>query len=296
MQKMRKVFLDWQAFGADISWHSGDDISEMLGARGYVAGWSNKSGGTINPYGLAIGLARVAAKLGVEIFQNSPVTSIEETKSGVIVSSGKGKVTATTVIFAVNAYAGDFLPSVQRSAVPVLMNQIITKPLRTELRETILKTEVCFSDLRKSGGFGRLDPDGRLVTGGAAFALAGKRWYGEKHARSRLHLLFPQLQESDLQFDGYWEGYCAITDSQLPHMQRLSSNVFSVSGFSGRGVNLAQNLGRIVGEFAAGVRSLDDVPIEVIEGRKDVSYWPIKVRGASIIFPFYQMKDRLSLT
>jgi len=296
LQKVRQVFDEWKAFGANVEWRSAADISDLLGASGYLGGWSNASGGTVNPYGLAIGLGRVADQLGVRVFENSPVDGIEQTPQGAIVRCGQNRVTARTVIVATNGYSGDFLPQLQRSAVPVYLYHVATRPLREELRRQIMKTQMCFTDVRKSGGFGRLDSDGRLISGGAVFALGNKQAYGERHARSRLKVLFPQLTDDDLQFENYWEGYCAVTDSYLPHVQRLGANVFGVVGFSTRGVNLAQNLGRVMGEFAAGKRSLEDVPVSVVDQRKDVGYWPIKVRAARLIFPFYQAKDRLGLT
>jgi glycine/D-amino acid oxidase-like deaminating enzyme len=250
----------------------------------------------VNPYGLAIGLGRVADQLGVRIFEHSPVDGIAENADGVMVSNGANRIKAKMAIIATNAYTGDFLPQVQRSVIPVYLYHVATRPLSEELRATILKTRSCFSDLRKSGGFARLDPDGRLISGGAVFALGNQRGYGQRHARNRLRLIFPQLKNEDVVFDNYWEGYCAVTENFLPNMQRVSPNVFSVGGFSTRGVNLAQNLGRVVGEFAAGRRRLEDIPVQIVEKRRDVSFWPVKARAARLIFPFYQFKDRLGLT
>ncbi len=246
--------------------------------------------------GLAIGLGRAADQSGVKIFEHSPATKIEEDAGGVIVHSGQNRVHAKTALVTTNAYTGDFLPQVQRSVIPVYLYHATTRPLRPELRRQILKTGLCFTDTRKSGGFGRLDPEGRLIPGGAVFAFGDKRAYGERHARSRLKLLFPQLTDEDTVLDSYWEGYCAVTDSYLPHMQRLGRSVFSVVGFSTRGVNLAQNLGRVVGEFAAGKRRMEDIPVELVEQRKDVVHWSIKARAARLVFPFYKAKDRLGLT
>ena len=296
LRKVRKVFEEWKAFGANVEWRSAADVAELTGAAGYIGGWSNAAGGTFNPYGLAIGLGRVADQLGVRIFENSSVDAIEQTSQGAAVRCGQHKVMGKMVIVATNAYTGDFLPEVQRSTVPVFLYHAATKPLRPELRQQILKTQMCFTDVRKSGGFSRLDSDGRLIPGGAVFAFGNKQAFGERHARSRLKLLFPQLTDDDVELESYWEGYCAVTDTFLPHVQRLGKNVFAVGGFSTRGVNLAQNLGRVVGEFAGGKRSLDDIPVAVIEKRKDISYWTIKVRAARLIFPYYKAKDRLGLS
>ncbi|MAZ83707.1 MAG: hypothetical protein CME90_08865 [Hoeflea sp.] len=296
LQKVRKVHDEWKAFGAKVDWMSAADVADVLDASGYIGGWTNPTGGTVNPYSLCLGLARVCTSLGVRIFENSPVDGVIEDGDGTVVSAGKGRVRAPMAIFATNAYTGDFLPAVQRSVVPVYLYHVATKPLHGEAARTILPGRQCFTDLRKSGGFGRLDSDGRLISGGAVFAFGNKEAYGRRHALNRMKLLFPQLAKSGLELDDYWEGYCAVTDTFLPHVLRLGSNVFSVGGFSTRGVNLAQVLGRVVGEFAAGKIGLEDIPVDLLDERRDVAYWPIKARAARYIFPIYQIRDRLGLT
>lgn len=296
LAKVRKVYEEWKAWGADVTWLSAGDISSKLGAAGYLGGWLNPTGGTINPYSLTVGLGRAATQEGVRIFENSPVTGIEEGPGGVTVKTAAGRVQAKRVIVATNAYTGDFLPEVQRSLVPIYLYHVATRPLRPELRASILPGGECFTDLRKSAGFGRLDDAGRLISGGAIFAFGDHVGYGKAHARGRMKEIFPQLTEADMEFEDYWEGYCGVTDTYLPHVQRLGKEVFAVVGFSTRGVNLAQNLGRVVGEFAAGLRGLDEVPVEVRESRRDVAYWPLKVRAARLVFPFYKAKDRLRLS
>lgn len=296
MQKVRKVYDEWKALGAKVDWHSACDVTDLLGAKGYLGGWSNAEGGTVNPYSLAVGLARAAQQCGVRIFENSVVDGFQETSEGVMVSCGAGRVSARSAVFATNAYTGDFLPAVQKSVIPVYLYHVATKPLSEALRSKILKSQLCFTDLRESGGFGRLDADGRLISGGAVFDFGNKVAYGEDHARGRMKMLFPQLTDGDIQLESYWEGYCAVTDSYLPHILRLGRNVFSVGGFSTRGVNLAQNLGRVMGEFMAGKRDLDDVPVNVYDQRNDIPLWGIKTKAARYVFPYYRLKDRLGLT
>lgn len=296
LARSRKVYEEWKALGVNVSWHSKSDVADILGTQGYLAGWSNSSGGTVNPYGLTIGLARVATQLGVTIHENSPADEIREEGTGVVVMSAGRRVTARMAIVATNGYSGSLIPQVQKAAVPVFLYHVATKPLSPALRDKILRTRLCFTDLRKSGGFGRLDPDGRIISGGAVFDFGDRRKYGEKHGANRLRQLFPALRDADVEFEDYWEGFCAVTETYLPYMQRVGKNIFGVGGFSTRGVNMAQNVGRLVGEFAAGKKALDDVPISVTERRQDVPYWSLKKRAARYIFPYYQMKDRLGLT
>jgi glycine/D-amino acid oxidase-like deaminating enzyme len=294
--KVRRAYEEWKAFGAPFEWHSPSDINDLLGAAGYLGGWSNPTGGSVNPYGLALGLARVARDLGVRIFENTPVQGIEQTTTVPVLVCGDLRVKAGVILITTGGYTGLAFEEVQRSAIPVHLYQVATKPLRKELRASIMKTRMCFSDCRKSGGFGRLDADGRLITGGAVFALGNSRRYGESHCRNRLKLLYPQLTDQDVSLEFYWEGLCSISESMLPHVQRLGANVFSLVGFSTRGLNLAQNLGRLLGEFAAGKVGLDDVPIAVAERRRDVAYWPLKHRAARYAFPWFQAQDRFGLS
>lgn len=296
MLKVRKVHDEWKALGATVEWHSAADVADLLGAQGYLGGWSNAEGGTVNPYSLAVGLARAAEQSGVRIFENSPVDGFEEVGQGVVVRCGANSISAKSAVFATNAYMGDFLPAVQKSVIPVYLYHVATKPLREELRGEILKSQLCFTDLRKSGGFGRLDADGRLISGGAVFDFGNKIAYGQDHARARMKLLFPRLTDRDIELESYWEGYCAVTESYLPHILRLGRNVFSVGGFSTRGVNLAQNLGRVMGEFMAGKRDLDSIPVNIYDQRHDVPLWSIKTRAARYVFPYYRLKDAMGLS
>jgi glycine/D-amino acid oxidase-like deaminating enzyme len=293
---VRSVYDEWRALGVSAQWLDGGDVAALTGAKGYVGGWTNPSGGTINPYSHSLGLARVATNLGVRIFEHSRAERFEIGKGGTTVHVGGHRVRGRTVLVATNGYTDATLPTVQRSAIPVYLFHAATKPLRKELRETILSSRICFTDLRNSGGFGRLDPDGRLITGGAVLAVGNSQAYGLAHVRKRSRILYPAMTDEDVAIEGYWEGFCAITPTYLPHVQILGDGFLSVGGFSTRGVNLAQSIGRVMGEFASGRRSIDDIPLEVRDARRDVPMWPVKTLIARFMFPLFQAKDRLGLT
>ncbi|WP_167449119.1 NAD(P)/FAD-dependent oxidoreductase [Mesorhizobium hawassense] len=296
LSRVRRSFEEWQAFGAPVEWHSAADVHDLLGAAGYIGGWSNPTGGSLNPYGLALGLAKAAQKAGVRIFENTAVRRIEHANASPVLVCSEGRIKAGTVLIATGGYTDDAFAGVQRSAIPVYLYQVATKPLRPELREHIMRTMMCFSDCRKSGGFGRLDAEGRIITGGAVFALGVGQRYGVNHCRNRLKLLYPQLTDQDLAFESYWEGFCAISETKLPHVLRLGANIFSITGFSTRGVNLAHSLGRLLGEFAAGRKRLDDIPVALWERRRDVAYWYLKSHAARYAFPWFQVLDRIGLS
>ncbi|MGO8126897.1 FAD-dependent oxidoreductase, partial [Rhizobium ruizarguesonis] len=79
---------------APVEWHSAADTHDLLGAFGYLGGLSNPTGGSVNQYGLALGLARVAQKAGIRIFENTAAKRIEETTTSPVLVCGDLRVKA----------------------------------------------------------------------------------------------------------------------------------------------------------------------------------------------------------
>ncbi|MDZ7908180.1 MAG: FAD-dependent oxidoreductase [Gemmobacter sp.] len=301
LAKVRAVHDDWRAFGVKVDWLDAGAVAAETGAAGYLAGWRNAAGAVVNPLAHARGLARAAESEGARIVERTRVTGIAQEGPGrvILTCTGPGgvhRLQAGKVLIATNAYTDALMPGLPRSVVTVRLYHIATTPLPELLRRRILPNRNCFTDLRKSGGFGRYDSAGRLISGGAVFAAANVRAYGEAHARRRMAELFPQLRGQQIGIEDYWEGYCALTDSYLPHVQRLQPDVFAVLGFSTRGVALTQTIGQAMGDMLAGKCGLEDVPLEVVDGLRRIPFQPLKTAVGRQIFPLYQMKDRLGLS
>lgn len=292
----RAIFEEWKALGAPVEWLDREGITAALGAAGYLGGWWRKSGGTVNPFALCMGLARAAVAEGATIHERSPVSKVFRENGRAIALAGGHRVSGRKAIIATNGYTDPLTPGLQRSGISVRLFHCVTEPLSQDLRKEIAPTRICFTDLRKSGGFSRYDRDGRIISGGAVFSLGNPKEYGLAHAQRRVVELFPQLKGREPRFEAYWEGYCSITESALPNLQVLDENIYSLLGFSTRGVALTQNIGRIVGEFLAETSTLDDVPLEVVEGVRSISMHGVKTLVGRNIFPVYRAMDRYGFT
>jgi glycine/D-amino acid oxidase-like deaminating enzyme len=292
----RAIFEEWKALGAPVEWLDRKAMTDTLGAAGYLGGWWRKSGGTVNPFALCMGLARTAVAQGAVIHEHSPVSKVFREGGRAVALVGEHRVRGRKAIIATNGYTDALTPGLSRSGISVRLFHCVTEPLSAELQKEIVPTRICFTDLRKSGGFSRYDRDGRIISGGAVFSLANPKAYGLAHARRRVVELFPQLKGREPRFEAYWEGYCSITESALPNLQVLDQNIFSLLGFSTRGVALTQNIGRVVGEFLAEKSTLDDVPLEVVSGVRSISMHGVKTLVGRNIFPVYRTMDRYGLT
>lgn len=296
LASVRAIYEEWKALGAPVEWLDRDGVAAMLGAAGYLGGWWRRSGGTVNPFALCMGLARAAVAEGATIHERSPVSKVFRENGRAVALVGAHRVRGRKAIVATNGYTDALTPGLQRSGISVRLFHCVTEPIPHDLQREIAPTRVCFTDLRKSGGFSRYDRDGRIISGGAVFALANPKGYGLAHARRRMVELFPQLKGREPRLEAYWEGYCSITDSALPNLQVLDENIYSLLGFSTRGVALTQNIGRVVGEFLAEKSALDDVPLEVVEGVRPISMHAVKTLVGRNIFPLYRAMDRYGFT
>ncbi len=296
LAKVRRVYEEWRALGAPVEWLDAAGVAAATGAAGYLGGWRRASGAQLNPYALCQGLARAAENHGARIFEHSVASAVAPSGRPVVMVDGR-RLRARKVFLATNGYTDALVADEDRSVIPVHLYHVATKPLPAAQRRLVNAGEGCFTDLRKSGGFGRYDVDGRLISGGAVFAGA-RPGYGEAHARKRMAELFPTFggRREDIEIETYWEGWCAVTESFLPRFQVLAPNVYSVGGFSTRGVALAQNIGRVVADFLAENRTLDEMPLETIDGIHRIPWQRLKTAAARAIFPVYQGMDRVGLS
>lgn len=301
-KKMKTAYDEWTAFGVPLQWLDKDALAHATGASGYLAGWKNPVGGVINPFSHSQGLARAAEQEGARIFEGSRVTGIDQKSAGEVIVSVKGngahRIKARKVMIATNAYTDDDLsPKISRSIITLYLYQCATRPLPAELRSTINRECSCFTDMRDATGFARFDVEGRLVNGGAVYVSSSNpRKYGLDYSRKKVLSLFPQLKGHDIEFEHYWEGYNCITEAYVPHIQRLKPDVFSLLGCATRGVALMQNLGAMMGEFFAGQRELSDIPVETVEGVRQIWMQEVKTGVGRNIFPIFRLKDSLRMT
>ena len=293
LAKVQRVYQSWKARGVDAEWLDAGDVATLTGASGYVGGWFRKTGGTINPYALTLGLARAAQKAGADLRQRAEVTAIRADGPAKVLNTTGGDVGARKVVLATNAYTPALYPGLQKSVIPVFLYHGFSRVLNQAERASILPTRICFTDLRKSGGFARYSADNRLILGGAIFRPSNHRVYSERHSRRRLGELFPGL--SDIHADSFWSGWCCLTDEYLPAVQRLEPNVYSLIGFSTRGVALAQTLGREMAAFLSETRSEAEMPVRVGDV-KPIALQPVKRFLGGFAFPAYQLRDALRMT
>lgn len=120
----------------------------------------------LHPAKLAWGLRAVCERLGVRIFENSPVRDIVRTPLGLRLQTGTGSVHASKVAWGGGAFPGP-LRRLKHYLAPVYDYALMTEPLTDEQRDSIgWKGREGVSDAAHFFHYYRLTADNRILWGG----------------------------------------------------------------------------------------------------------------------------------
>jgi glycine/D-amino acid oxidase-like deaminating enzyme len=199
----------------------------------------------INPAKLVRAERNLALSLGVEIYENSPVTEIQALPSGFRVKTLKGSLKASKLVFATNAYSHLFA-GLRLKQVPAFTYMIATEPLRdSQLAPIGWHNFEGVEDARNLIHYYRLTPDRRLVIGGGPVGLTwNNALYADRnatawgHLREHITFLFPSL--ADVSITHQWGGPFSVTTNLTPAIGYLGNRnaVYSL-GCVGHGVSMS---------------------------------------------------------
>jgi glycine/D-amino acid oxidase-like deaminating enzyme len=252
-------------------------VRALVDSPTYLGGvWSKDDTALVHPAKLALGLARAAADLGVEIHEHSPVRALDD---GPVVRTDGGSIRARQVALATNVF-----PSLLRRnrlmTVPVYDYVLMTEPLSDEQRAAIgWQGRQGLADMANQFHYYRQTADHRILFGGYdAVYHYGKRVRSayenrpETFERLANHFFttFPQLD--GLRFTHRWAGaidtcsrFCAFFGTAR------RGTVAYAAGFTGLGVGASR--------FAA------DVMLDRLSGERTERTELKMVRERPIPFP-----------
>ncbi|MDO7882741.1 NAD(P)/FAD-dependent oxidoreductase [Salinibacterium soli] len=216
-------------------------VQSELASPTYLAGrWDTRSTALVHPGKLAGELARVAAELGVELFERSLVRSID---AGVV-RTDRGSVRAARIALATNAFPS-LLKRNRLMTVPVYDYVLMTEPLTDAQLDSIgWRHRQGLADQANQFHYYRLSADNRILFGGydAVYHAGGRirpayedRPASFQRLASHFFTTFPQL--AGVRFSHRWAGvidtstrFCAFFGTAR------GGSVAYAAGFTGLGV------------------------------------------------------------
>ena len=236
-------------YGSDaFTVFGGAEMHDYLGSDYYQAGLVDSSAGHLHPLKLATGLAFAAKTKGAEIFERSEATTIQINGSGeypVCVSTSSAQVRAKKMIIACNGYLDNLHAEVARYVFPINNFIVATEPLN-DLADELLPGNHAVADDRYVVNYFHLSPDKRLVFGGGETYSSKFPKNTMTRVRRAMLRIFPQL--ADTRIDYSWGGTLAVTANRLPFVQKLETHTYAAGGYSGHGVALANQTGKLIAE------------------------------------------------
>lgn len=207
------------------------------------------------------GLRRVAIDLGVEVYENTPMTRLDYGKPA-IVCTPKGNIQAQQVVLALNAWMVEQFKQFKNSIVVVSSDMVITKPLGDSLPLSGWQAGFSVLDSRIFVHYYRDTPDGRLMLGkgGNQFsfnnqvdAMFNKPTRYQGLLRKSFDKLFPHLRGEEFAYS--WTGGSDRSATGFPFFGELDkqSNIFYGFGYSGNGVAQTRMGGKILSSLILGI-------------------------------------------
>jgi len=165
LQRAQEEVEEYRAFGfgpADLCLLNRAEAAERVAVSGVLGGTWTPHCAAIHPARLARGLAAAVRKLGVRLYEQTPVTGISPGE----LRTTRGTIRAEHVIRATEGYTPQ-LPGLHRAIAPVYSLMIATAPLPEATWAQIgLAGRPTFGDFRHLIIYGQRTADGRLAFGG----------------------------------------------------------------------------------------------------------------------------------
>jgi gamma-glutamylputrescine oxidase len=260
VRQLRAAFELLAARGIEGDWAEGADLTRLIDSPRYQAGFHEPRSGHLHPLKYALGLARAAREAGVQIFERSPVTTLQRGAT-LVARTAHGEVRARFGVLAGNSMLAQHgprvAPEITSRTMPVGTYIAGTVPLDPELCARLLPSNAAVSDNRLALDYFRFTEDHRLLFGGGVSYSTRTPARLEAVMRERMVAVFPQLR--GVPIDHVWGGFVDISRNRAPDFGRLGDNLYYLQGFSGHGVALTGLAGQLVAEALAGQAERFDV-------------------------------------
>jgi YD repeat-containing protein len=253
MDEIRRKVETYNAVGAKTRLLGRDEVAAVTGSPRFHGGWLHEEAGHLNPLGYARGLGRAVIQERGKIFTGTTVTGCErDIGSGWKVTTDRGEVVASKVIFTTGAYTVGGWPKLDRTFKIQRVFVAATQNLSEETRRTVLPHNTTIHDGRGDIYVYKYNAEGRIVASMFPMGRRGRDMaYTRQVMSDRLKWLHPELRE-EIRWDYFWFGELDMQYRTVPRFYDLAPGVVALTGLSGRGVPTGSMLGSILSEWALG--------------------------------------------
>lgn len=248
VEGLRGLQEKYQRFGIDCRFLEGEALRPYLDSPQYCAGLFEPNYALLNPVKMARELRRVCIEQRVELFEHSPVSSLQQGPKELLLETAYGSIRAAQVVLATNVFTS-LLPSLKSSVIPIYDYALTTQPLSDEQLQAIgWRGRYGIADSGNQFHYLRKTRDNRILWGGydAIYPFASKLDEGLTQRPATFVRLaeqfqqcFPQLQ--GLRFSHAWGGIIdASARTTMFTGSTAGGRIAYALGFTGQGVSASR--------------------------------------------------------
>jgi glycine/D-amino acid oxidase-like deaminating enzyme len=256
LERAREEISEYREFGFGEQDHrllTAEEAREQANASKVLGATYTPHCAALHPARLVRGLAEAVERLGVAVYEQTPVSSIQDG----VVTTRNGRVRADVVVRATEGYTPT-IDGFKRDLAPVYSLMLATEPLPAEVWDEIgLARRQTFADHRHLIIYGQRTADDRIAFGGRGapyhFGSAVKPEFDREpavHAELRRVLgeLFPVLGE--VRAGHTWGGALGVPRDWFASVRYdRSARLAAGGGYVGDGVGASNLAGRTLADL-----------------------------------------------
>ncbi len=251
----------WQinARGGSVMMLDREQTFKLTAAENYLGALHDMRAGTIQPLEYCHGLSISAQKAGAKIYTNSPALNVKYKRGKWHIKTPKGFLIAGQVLMATNAYLINIFPKIRASYTPLHYCQMASNPLSEEQLKHFLPAKNGTWDTRMVMRSFRTDDSGRLIIGTIGNIFKNDAPLLQSWANKIVKETFPNVGPVTWHYK--WAGSLACSQNYIPNIHDLGQGLYSISGFSGRGIAPGTAFGRLMADYLLGKISSKNLPL-----------------------------------
>ncbi len=222
-----------EKFDTELEFVPQSELKKLIHTDRYKDALYEKNSLHFHPLNYALGIAKAAESMGVEIYENTPAIHLQKSGNGWLVKTPDAEIEAEQVVLACGGYLANLYPKIDASVLPIATYVMVTEPLGDRMQE-ILHTRAAIYDTRFAFDYYRPLPDSRLLWGGRISVLDRSPEAVKKVLHRDLLKVFPQL--GDVKIDFAWSGLMSYARHEMPQIAEIEKGLWCGQAFGGHGV------------------------------------------------------------
>lgn len=296
-QRLAERMAEERSWGAtDYAELTSDEAAQRIRFSRVVAAYHTPHCARIQPAALARGLADVVERLGVDVYEMSPVTEIAAGRA----TTPRGTVRAPVVLRATEGFTAG-LPSLKRQWLPMNSSLVATEPIAPQVWDAIgWAGRETVGDMAHGFFYAQRTVDDRIAIGGRSVPYRyGSRTDLDGHVPSRtireltavLHDVLPQVR--DVPIAHGWCGVLAVPRDWSAGVNfDRSSGLGWAGGYVGHGVTATNLAGRTLADLVRGEKTPRTELAWVGHRSRKWEPEPLRWLGVRSLYLAYKAADR----